>query len=95
MTVHQSVDAADVFASYKRHRQETSDTRPTDTAGLDHTTRDIFRIVDDLQRIVTSDTNLGPTDVGTLTGKLTILRILLNAKHRVRTPHIDRSWPGS
>jgi hypothetical protein len=94
MTVYSSPDEADFFADYKRAKREM-DNRPTTAEHLDHTTRDIFRIVDDLQWIVTSDTNLGPTDVGTLTGKLTILRILLNAKHRVRTPHIDRNWPGS
>lgn len=94
MTVYASPDDADFFADYKRAKRPPDD-RPTDVDHLDYNTREIFNLVDDIQRIVTSDTHLGPSEVGYLSGKLLILRIILNAKHRVRTPQIDRYRPRS
>jgi len=94
MTVYASVDQADCFAAYKPYKQVTQpiDSRPVTVEHLDRTTKDIFALVDALQQIVTSKLELRPIDVGAVSGKLIILRILLNAQHGVRTPQIDRNW---
>ena len=89
MTVYSSVDQADVFAAKKQRHV------PTTTGHLDLLSQDIFKVVDDLQAIVTSKLELDPSDVGTVSGKLIILRLLLNAKHSVRTPQVDHNWSGS
>ena len=94
MTVYASVDQADVFAAEKQRRASPVE-RPTTTDHLDLLSQDIFKVVDDLQAIVTSKLELDPTDVGTMSGKLIILRLLLNAKHSVKTPQVDRNWSGS
>lgn len=94
MTVYASVDQADVFAA-KKQRHASLMERPTTTGHLDLLSQDIFRVVDDLQAIVTSKLKMDHTDIGTVSGKLIILRLLLNAKHSVRTPQVDRNWSGS
>jgi hypothetical protein len=81
MTTYPTADHADMWAAYKQPKAET-------TAGLSYIVRDMFRLLDDLQRITYDGCDLDNADIGAIQAKLSILRINLNVHHGVHTEQL-------
>jgi hypothetical protein len=103
MTVYRSADHADVFACYKQQQPITPlpELSPALEAKIVATRReaeafegqplivkDMFGLVDDLQRICKDGCVLDNNSIGSIQAKLIILRINLNVHHGLNTPQL-------
>jgi hypothetical protein len=103
MTVYRSADHADVFACYKQ-KQPIKPLPELDPmldvmlanqrkqkealAQLPLMVQDMFRLIDDLQRICHDGCVLDNASIGSIQAKLIMLRINLNVHHGVNTPQL-------
>jgi hypothetical protein len=103
MTVYRSADHADVFACYKQQpvitplpelspalEAKIAATRKEAEAfeGQPLIVKDMFRLVDDLQRICKDGCVLDTASIGSIQAKLIMLRINLNVHHGVNTAQL-------
>ena len=92
MTVHPTVDHADVWAA---HKQPKADQDPMEQLGqLSLLDRQCFQLLDDLQIICHRGCNLDSAAIGSIQAKLIILRINLNIRHGIDTPQLGGCWAG-
>lgn len=91
MTVYASADSADVFASHKVRETVAPTARLTRLSELPLIDRQCFTLLDDLQQICHNGVSLSNADIGAIQAKLIILRVNLNIRHNVNTPHLGQS----
>jgi hypothetical protein len=103
MTVYRSADHADVFACYKQQQSVTplpeldpaldvriaaSRMQAEAFKGQPLIVKDMFKLIDDLQRICKDGCVLDNASIGSIQAKLIMLRINLNVHHGVNTPQL-------